>query len=313
MTDDLSQEEKEILDGTVWNRFCDTLKMAGNVVHGAEHAPSDPLNRMEGFRYSQPHYRRSVEERSSSTTIRSLPCCMRVVHETAKMGADHPDNYYQNASISGEHEYRIRGNRGTVHYLGFFTQIGNYGQGRGMPPSGYLEASSLESRAGTGTSRSLVSTEEKPGNWLPMKKETGTLIVRQTFLDRENENARRARHRAHRRRWKTDPRRSIPVHCADGMTDVRQPRRGRGNASSPTGQRGSKRHTNKLPRYRRRRSVEPGGWGSRHRVLPQLLEAGAGRGTRSSRRCRPECEHWNFQLNNYWMESLDYRYYPSAT
>jgi hypothetical protein len=23
----------------------------------------------------------------------------------------------------------------------------------------------------------------------------------------------------------------------------------------------------------------------------------------------PQCESWNFQLNNYWMESLDYRYY----
>ena len=23
----------------------------------------------------------------------------------------------------------------------------------------------------------------------------------------------------------------------------------------------------------------------------------------------PECEYWNFQLNNYWMESLDYRHY----
>ena len=35
----------------------------------------------------------------------------RMVHETAKMGSDNPDNYYQNAKISGEFEYRIKGNR----------------------------------------------------------------------------------------------------------------------------------------------------------------------------------------------------------
>jgi hypothetical protein len=24
----------------------------------------------------------------------------------------------------------------------------------------------------------------------------------------------------------------------------------------------------------------------------------------------PDCDYWNFQLENYWMESLDYRHYP---
>ena len=43
MTDELSKQEKEILDGTIWDQFCDTLKMAGNVVMGPN-APSDALN-----------------------------------------------------------------------------------------------------------------------------------------------------------------------------------------------------------------------------------------------------------------------------
>lgn len=38
------------------------------------------------------------------------------IHETAKIGADNPDNYYQHASLSGQYDYVIRGHRGTHRY-----------------------------------------------------------------------------------------------------------------------------------------------------------------------------------------------------
>jgi len=302
MNDERSKREQEIVDGTVWNQFCDTLKMAGNVVMGPN-TPSDPLNRMEGFRYLS---------RITGAALKAFvehndplaPVLMRVVHETAKMGADHPDNYYQNASISGEHEYRIRGNRGTVHYLGFFTQVGNYGQSRGMPPSGYLEASSLEVDE-HGSFEIVVSTEKKPGNWLPMKKETGTLIVRQTFLDRETE--RLAELQIERIGGDGKPTAFDPVRCADGMQMSASLVAGAAMLFANWSE-GFKAHTNKLPRFDQEKSNQAGGvpdiayYHSYWKLTPDealVIEA-----------MPPKCEHWNFQLNNYWMESLDYRYYP---
>ena len=302
MSDELSKREQEIVDGTVWNQFCDTLKMAGNVVLGPK-APSDPLNRMEGFRYLS---------RITGAALKAFvehndplaPVLMRVVHETAKMGADHPDNYYQNAAISGEHEYRIVGNRGTVHYLGFFTQSGNYGEGRGMPPTGYLEASSLEVDD-NGDFEIIMSTEERPGNWLPMKKETGTLIVRQTFLDRENEQL--AELVVERLGGDRKPTPFDPVRCADGMQMSASLVMGAAMLFANWAE-GFKEHTNKLPRFDQEKSNQAGGvpdiayYHSYWKLAPDealVIEA-----------MPPECEHWNFQLNNYWMESLDYRYYP---
>lgn len=60
-----------------------------------------------------------------------------------KMGSDNPDNLYQNAAIDGRRSYRIWGNRGTVHYLGFGTQAGAYGQPGGLRTFAYMEASEL--------------------------------------------------------------------------------------------------------------------------------------------------------------------------
>ncbi len=69
----------------------------------------------------------------------SFPVLRRMVHETVKMGADNPDNYYFNAQISGANEYKITGKRNTIHYIGFFTQNGSYGTSGGLAPCGVLQ------------------------------------------------------------------------------------------------------------------------------------------------------------------------------
>src|SRR5690606_29735049 len=58
--------------------------------------------------------------------------------------------------------------------------------GRGMPPTGFLESSQIEVDE-DGRFEIILSCDERPGNWLRMTPETGTLIVRQTFFDRERE------------------------------------------------------------------------------------------------------------------------------
>ena len=104
------------MDGSAWAEFCDTLKAAGSVVLG-DGTPENPFDRAEGFRYLTRLLRAALETFIEDADPLA-PELLRTAHETVKMGNDNPDNYYQNAPISGRHEYRISGTRGTVHYLG---------------------------------------------------------------------------------------------------------------------------------------------------------------------------------------------------
>src|SRR5262245_33833394 len=172
--------DQRVVDGSAWNDFCDMLKLSGQVIL-RDSGPRDPFTRAEGFRYLSRLVRAGLEAFVEYADPRA-PVLRRMVHETVKMGADNPDNWYENAAISGEYEYRISGNRGTVRYLGFGTQAGGYGEGLGLPLTGYLEASDMQI-APDGSFTIAVSCEKRPGNWLPMRKDSGTLIVRQTFGD----------------------------------------------------------------------------------------------------------------------------------
>lgn len=121
------ERTRAVLDGRAWEQFCDSLKAAGAAL-SFPGAPRDPLNQAEGTRYLARLTRVALEAFVENADP-AAPLLQRVVHETAKMGSDNPDNHYYHAPISAEREYRLHGKRGSVHYLGFFTQRGHYGQG----------------------------------------------------------------------------------------------------------------------------------------------------------------------------------------
>lgn len=298
-----SKEEslERILSGKTWEDFCDNLKLAGLVIQ-RDGSPRAAFDRAEGYRYLS-RIARAALETFIENSDPMAPELRRVVHETAKMGADNPDNHYYNAPISGAHEYRITGNRGSVHYLGFATQIGHYGQGGGMPPSGFIEAKDMAFDS-DGSFELRISCEEKPGNWLPMKPETGTLIVRQTFLDHDSE--RPATLKLERIGGQPHPDPITPERVDAGFTQAGA-LVGAAAALFATWAEGFQSHINELPRFSPETSRAFGGdpniayYHSYWRLEPDealVIEA-----------TPPPCDTWNFQLNNHWMESLDYRYF----
>ncbi|MCG8668400.1 MAG: DUF1214 domain-containing protein [Pseudomonadales bacterium] len=297
--------EQRLVSGQSWEEFCDTLKAAGASLTFPG-APTDPFNQAEGYRYLTRLARAGLEAFVEHADPKA-PVLHRVVHETVKMGADNPDNFYQTACISGQYEYVIRGKRNTIKYLSFGTQIGHYGQGGGMPPSGYIESSELDLNEDD-TFEIVLSCEKKGKNWLPMVPESGNLVVRQTFLDRDNEVP--ADLVIERLGSDNEPSVVTPKMIDDGLKSASTLVAGASILFAKWA-RDFQQHSNQLPQFDPEVSNNAGGdpniiyyhshWalGSDEALVIEAMP--------------PECEHWNFQLNNYWMESLDYRHFQIHT
>ncbi len=293
--------DQRVMDGTAWNDFCDALKAAGAVVLDPA-APATPLDRAEGYRYLTRLLRAGLETFVEDADP-AAPELLRTCHETIKMGADNPDNHYQNAPINGKYEYRITGTRGSVHYLGFGTQEGNYGATGGLDTSGYLDDSQLQIDA-DGHFEVLLSCEPKPGNWLRMTPKSRTLVVRQTFLDRASE--RRAELKIERLGGQHAPRPLTPQAIERGLLASTRFVSGCAQLFSKWAQ-DFAAHANQLPLFDAKLATAAGGvphiayYHGYWQLQPDealVIEV-----------TPPACDYWNFQLNNHWMESLDYRYF----
>ena len=145
-----------------------------------------------------------------------------------------------------------------------------------------------------------------------LPEESGTLIIRQTHLDRSTEKPADLQIR---RINTSDDGAAVAGHVTPALIDD-----GLKNASTIVAgasllfakwARDFQKHSNQLPMFDQEVSNQAGGdpnityYHSHWALGPDealVIDAQP-----------PECEHWNFQLNNYWLESLDYRYYTIHT
>eukprot|EP00659_Diplonema_papillatum_P012850 gene12850-19806_t len=297
-TDDVAVQK--LVSGKAWEDFCDTLKAAGASL-SFPGAPRDGFNLAEGHRYLTRLTRAGLMAFVEYADPKN-PILHRVVHETVKMGSDNPDNHYLTACISGKYDYVISGKRNTVKYLSFGTQVGHYGKGGGLPPSGYLEASDLV--IDSDDRFAIWVGCEKNGeykNWLPMQPESGCLIVRPTFGDRKTEILCELNIR--REGGETGPSQVTPQMMVDGLESTSTLVAGASFLFAKWA-RDWQSHSNLLPEFDQATSNAAGGdpnityYHSHWALKPDealVIEV-----------LPVDCEHWNFQLNNYWMESLDY-------
>jgi hypothetical protein len=289
-------------DDQVWADFCDALKNAGAQVLRPE-AAATPLDRAEGWRYLTRLLRIGLEMHLEFADP-DFPGFFAPSHETGKIGADNPDNLYLMARLNGANEYVISGERGSVSYLSFGTQKGGYETDGRMEQTGFLDANGLELKP-DGTFEIVLSQTQVPGNWLRIEKATNAVIVRQTFLDRARE--RPARLTIRRRNTSAQPLPLTPERLAAGLGNAARFVDGTARVFADWAA-GYQRHPNQLPPADQAVCQKAGGdpnifyYHSYWKLAPdEALVVHVAR--------VPECRFWNLQINNYWMESLDYRYH----
>lgn len=296
--------EARVISGQSWEDFCDGLKAAGQVIL-RDASPRDALDRAEGFRYLSRLARTALEQYLEFADP-AAPVFRRPSHETVKIGADNPDNHYQSAAVSGDYSYRIRGRRNTVHYLGIGTYAGGYGRKGRSGQTGYIDDDTLEVGP-DGRFEILVSCRQQPGNWLPMEPDSSTLIVRQTFEDRDREQV------AELEIERLDARERPPPLSAEvldqGLLSASAYVRGTATLFTDWAE-GFAQRKNQLPRFDP--AVAAAAHGDPNIAYYHGYWELAPDEALLIQVTPPACDYWNFQLNNHWMESLDYRYYRIA-
>lgn len=168
----------------VWRNFCAQLAEAGEVL-ARPSAPVTALDQAEGLRYLSRLARTALNMLVDSADP-DFPRLFMLCDDKIKIGADNPDNIYQQCVVRADRTYRVTGKRNSVPYFSIGSKANRYAIDGTMASTGEIEFSDM-TFGPDGSFELIVSKEPHPGNWLPMADDSTLLIVRQTFDDKASQ------------------------------------------------------------------------------------------------------------------------------
>ncbi|MDG2493714.1 MAG: DUF1214 domain-containing protein [Luminiphilus sp.] len=286
----------------IWHQFCDALRDAGDLLIESG-VPQDDQTQADGLRYLSRMARAALEWYVEFNDP-AFPVLYRPAHETIKLGADNPDNLYQKAVIDGRYEYRLRGTRGSVDYISMATSRGSYAENFTQVETGFLDGNALTVGA-DGTFEVVISQKQQTGNWLAVSEDSESLLIRQTFRHRDQETPAEITIERLDRHAAPEPLELMTAiaHFEKATAFYRNTTRMFADWSQKISQ-----HPNTLPLWDQAFCQMVGG-------DPNILYY-HGHFKLNNEEAMvitlpsiPACQTWNIQVDNYWMESLDYRYH----
>ena len=285
-----------------WNEFCDELKSIGDIVSSQDDLTN--TDEVEGYRYLTRLLRLSLEMNIEHSN-KYHPSFYSLSHETAKIGADNPDNIYLNANIDGSSSYEVFGNIGEVEYLSFGIKENRYSIDGTMNSLGEIDLSEI-TVSDDGNFKIVLGQEISSNNYLHMPSQANMLIVRQTYSRRVTQK--HAVVNITKVGTPSDPELltndELNKHLKQSLAFVK------GTAQTFLGwvHDFKKNHKNQLP-LGNQAFFQAAGGDPKIFYLHGYFEFNSNEYLEIKTDI-PSCEFWNFQLENFWMESLDYRHNP---
>ena len=294
------QEGGELRLSAVWRTFCDQLAQAGEVLDRPS-APGTAIDQAEGLRYLS-RLTRSALNMLVDSSDPDFPRIFLLTDDAIKIGADNPDNLYQQIVVRGDRDYRITGKRNSVPYFSIGSKANRYAIDGTMASTGEIELADMQVGP-DGSFEIIVSKTQKPGNWLPMADDTTLLIIRQTFNDKRAEVAADV----HIERISDGP--AVPVILAPETIEAQLNGaaawvRGTANTFADWSQwfmeQPNRIYEGKEQSVYQRAGGDPKIWYGH--IYYDLAPDEALVITAKP----PQCRFWNFQIDNWWMESMDH-------